>query len=116
MLSTAGSVDVAAAVDQQVFPLADVACKTSRQAGFEHAAGRRRAPPPLRLEPVALLTQLVREQRLALDGVPALSDLPAAVAQVEANLPGDAAAAICISDLQQRSIADRLLILQRSSR
>lgn len=80
VLSAAGGVDVAAAVDQQVFPLTDV-------------------------------SELVREQRLALDGVPALTDLPTAVAQVEANLPGNAAAAICISDLQQRAIANRLLVL-----
>lgn len=59
VLSGAGSVDVTAAVDQQVFPLAHV-------------------------------TQFVRKQRLALDGVPALSDLSAAVAQVEADFPGDA--------------------------
>lgn len=62
-----------------------------------------------------ILTELVREQRLSLDGVPALTDLPTAVAQVEANLPGNAAAAICISDLQQRAIANRLLVLQRFS-
>lgn len=73
------------------------------------------ALPLLWLQRVAILTKFVREQRLALDGVPALSDLPAAVAQVEANLPGNAAAAICISDFQQCSITDRLLILQRFS-
>lgn len=67
----------------------------------------------LQREATPTLTELVREQRLALDGVPALTDLPTAVAQVEANLPGNAAAAICISDLQQRAIANRLLVLQR---
>lgn len=59
VLPGAGSVDVTAAVHQQVLSLADV-------------------------------TQLVREQRLALDGVSALSDLSAAVAQVETDFPGDA--------------------------
>lgn len=80
VLSTASGVDIAAAVDQQVFPLTDI-------------------------------SKLVREQRLALDGVPALGHLPTAVAQVEADLPGNAAAAICISDLKQRAIADSLLVL-----
>lgn len=59
VLSGAGSVDVTAAVNQQVFSLADI-------------------------------TQFVCEQRLALDGVSALSDLSAAVAQVETDFPGDA--------------------------
>lgn len=59
VLSATGSVDVAAAINQQVFSLADV-------------------------------TELVCEQRLALDGVSALSDLSAAVAQVETDFPGDA--------------------------
>lgn len=40
--------------------------------------------------PLTNVTQLVREQRLALDGVSALGDLPAAVSQVEADFPGDA--------------------------
>lgn len=39
---------------------------------------------------MTLLTELIREQRLALDGVSALSDLPAAVSQVKTDLPGDA--------------------------
>lgn len=39
---------------------------------------------------VTLLTEFIREQRLALDGVSALSDLPAAVAQVKTHFPGDA--------------------------
>lgn len=43
------------------------------------------------------LTEFVREQRLALDGVPALRHLPAAVAQVEADFPRDAM--VRISDL-----------------
>lgn len=45
----------------------------------------------------ALLTKFVCEQRLALDGVPALSDLPAAVAQVKTDFPWDAM--VWISDL-----------------
>lgn len=59
VLSGAGGVDVAAAINQQVFPLTHI-------------------------------TQFIGEQRLALNGVPALSDLPAAVAQVKADFPGDA--------------------------
>lgn len=59
VLSGAGSIDVTAAVNQQVFSLADV-------------------------------TKFVCEQRLALDGVSALSDLSAAVAEVETDFPGDA--------------------------
>lgn len=59
VLSGAGSIDVTAAVNQQVFSLTDI-------------------------------TELVCEQRLALDGVSALSDLSAAVAQVETDFPGDA--------------------------
>lgn len=39
---------------------------------------------------VTLLTEFVGEQRLALDGVSALSDLPAAVSQVKTDFPGDA--------------------------
>lgn len=38
----------------------------------------------------ALLTEFVCEQRPALDGVSALSDRSAAVAQVETDFPGDA--------------------------
>lgn len=37
-----------------------------------------------------LLTKFICEQCLALDGVSALSDLSAAVAQVEADFPGNA--------------------------
>lgn len=59
VLSGAGSIDVTAAVNQQVFSLADV-------------------------------TKFVCKQRLALDGVSALSELPAAVPQVETDFPGDA--------------------------
>lgn len=59
VLSGAGSIDVTAAIHQQVFPLTDV-------------------------------TKFVCEQRLALDGVSALSNLSAAVAQVETDFPGDA--------------------------
>lgn len=51
---------------------------------------------------VTLLTELVREQRLALDGVSALSDLPAAVSQVKTDFPGDAM--VRVSHLQQSSI------------
>lgn len=57
VLSAAGSVDITAAINQQVFSLADI-------------------------------TELVCEQCLALDGVSALSDLSAAVAQVETDFPG----------------------------
>lgn len=39
---------------------------------------------------VPLLTEFVREQRLALDGVSALSDLPTAVSQVKTDFPRDA--------------------------
>lgn len=39
---------------------------------------------------VTRLTEFIREQRLALDGVSALSDLPAAVSQVKTDFPGDA--------------------------
>lgn len=59
VLSAAGSIDITAAVNQQVFSLADI-------------------------------TKFVCEQRLALDGVSALSDLSAAVSQVETDFPGDA--------------------------
>lgn len=59
VLSAAGSIHITAAVNQQVFSLADV-------------------------------TEFVCEQRLALDGVSALSDLSAAVSQVETDFPGDA--------------------------
>lgn len=59
VLSAAGSIDVTAAVNQQVFSLADV-------------------------------TKFICEQCLALDGVSTLSDLSAAISQVEPDLPGDA--------------------------
>lgn len=39
---------------------------------------------------VILLTKFVSEQRLALDGVSALSDLPTAVSQVKTHFPGNA--------------------------
>lgn len=39
---------------------------------------------------VTLLTEFICEQRLALDGVSALRDLPAAVSQVKTDFPGDA--------------------------
>lgn len=59
VLSAAGSIDVTAAINQQVFPLTDI-------------------------------TKFICEQCLALDGVSALSDLSAAVSQVETDFPGDA--------------------------
>lgn len=40
--------------------------------------------------PLANITEFVCEQCLALNGVPALGDLPAAVSQVEADFPGNA--------------------------
>lgn len=57
-LSRAGCIDITAAINQQVLPLADV-------------------------------TKFICEQCLALDGVPALGYLSAAVAEVETDFPGD---------------------------
>lgn len=51
---------------------------------------------------VTSLTEFVREQRLALDGVSALSDLPAAVSQVKADFPGDVM--VRVSHFQQGTI------------
>lgn len=42
-------------------------------------------------------TEFVRDQSLSLDGVSALSNLSAAVAEVETDLPGDAL--VCIFNL-----------------
>lgn len=58
---------------------------------------------------ITLLTEFVREQRLALDGVSALSDLPAAVPQVKTDFPGDAM--VPLSHLQQRPIPDGPFLL-----
>lgn len=57
VLPAAGSVDVTAAINQQVLSLTDI-------------------------------TKFIREENLALNGVSALSNLPAAVTQVETDFPG----------------------------
>lgn len=63
---------------------------------------------------VSSLTQFVRQQRLALDGVSALTDLPAAVAQIEADFPWNAV--VRVSDLQERAVSYRPLLLRQKKK
>lgn len=101
-LQTAGHtvlVDTAAAVVQAA--LTDVLSGTG---GVDIAAAVHQQVLPL-----TDVAQLIGEQRLALDGVPALSDLPAAVAQVKTDLPRNAV--VGVPGLQEGAVPYGPLLL-----
>lgn len=92
-------IDVAAAVSQAAFT------QVLSGVGGVHIA----ATVHKQILPLADITQLICEQCLALDGVPALGDLAAAVAQVEADLPWDAV--VRVSDLKKSAVPYGPLLL-----
>lgn len=57
----------------------------------------------------SLLTQFIGEQRFALDGVTTVPHLSAAVAQVKAQLPGDAT--LHVPHLQKGAVPSGSLLL-----
>lgn len=86
VLSGAGSIDVTAAINEQVFSLTDISCKT-----LILVTGYIRCVITVWWWVIdLLLTKFVCKQCLALDGISTLSDLSAAVPQVKADFPGDA--------------------------
>lgn len=107
VLPAVGRVDVAAAVNQQVLPLAHVTCWDVHRDEDKRVALVAREAPTL-----SPLTQLVCQQRLALDGVSALGHLPAAVAQIEPDFPGNTV--IRVSNLQECAIPYRPLLLRKT--
>lgn len=88
VLSGAGSIDVTAAINEQVFSLTDISCKTLMQIMI--STGYRLHPMCYHCMVLSNLTKFVCKQCLALDGISTLSDLSAAVPQVKADFPGDA--------------------------
>lgn len=92
-------IDVAAAVSQAAFT------QVLPRAGGVHIT----ATIHEQILPLADITQLIREQCLALDGVPALGDLAAAVAQVEADFPWDAV--VRVSRLKKSAVPYDPLLL-----
>jgi hypothetical protein len=63
---------------------------------------------------VNVLTKLVCQQGFALDGVPTLGHLTAAVTQVETNLPGDAV--VQVPHFQEGAVSNGSLFLQNTEK